>query len=96
MLEAGCHLEEDQREQMDKDVEDLLAIRDEFKNRRFLVHLLYLPFQPNKAPFIINTVYIIAVGHRPFTVQKVTMVVHFSLTTDKTAGQLQIVARVCH
>ena len=54
MLEGGCHLEEDQREQMDKDVEDLLAVGDEFKNRRFFVHLLYSLFQPNKALPTIN------------------------------------------
>ena len=54
MLEEGCHPEEDQREEMDKDVEDLLAVGDEFKNRRSLVHLLYSLFQPNKALPIIN------------------------------------------
>ena len=48
------------------------------------------------APVISITVplCIITVGHRPFTVQNVAKVVHFSLTTDKTAGELQIVAHV--
>ena len=54
MLEGGCHLEEEQREQMDKDFEDLLAVGDEFKNLRSLVHLLNSPFQPNEAPPTIN------------------------------------------
>ena len=54
MLEGGHNLEEDQREQMDKEVEHLLDVGDEFKNRRSLVHLLCSPFQPNKAPPIIN------------------------------------------
>ena len=54
MLEVGGHLEGDQREPMDKDGEDLLAIGDEFKNQRSLVHLLYSPFQPNKVLPIIN------------------------------------------
>ena len=35
---------------------------------------------------------IIMVGHWPFTFQNVSMAVHFSLTPDKTSGQLQIVA----
>ena len=39
---------------MDKDIKDFLAIGDEFKNQWSLVHLLYLPFQPNKAPPMIN------------------------------------------
>ena len=38
---------------MDKDVEDLLAMGDEFKKRRSLVHLLDSPF-PAEAPPIIN------------------------------------------
>ena len=54
MLEGGRHLEEEEREQMDKDVEDLLAVGDEFRNRRSLVHLLDPPFQPNEAPPTIN------------------------------------------
>ena len=54
MLEGGCHLAEDQRELMDDDVEDLLAVRDELKNRRSLVHLLYWPFKPNNAQPINN------------------------------------------
>ena len=45
MLEGGCHLEEDQKEQIDKGVEDLLVVGDEFKNQRSLVHVLDLPFQ---------------------------------------------------
>ena len=44
MLEGGCHLQEDQREQMDKDIEHLLAIRDDIKNRRSVVRLLDSPF----------------------------------------------------
>ena len=44
MLEGRCRFEEDQIEQMDKDVEDLLAVGDEFKNRWSLVHLLDSPF----------------------------------------------------
>ena len=52
--EGGYHLEEDQREQMDKNFEDLLAVGDEFKNWRSLVHLLDSPFQQNKALPIIN------------------------------------------
>ena len=55
MLEGGCHLEEDQKEQMDKDIEDLLVVGDELKNQRSLVHLSHSPFQPNKAQPIINT-----------------------------------------
>ena len=43
-----------QREQMDKDVEDLLAIGDEFKNRRSVVCLLDLPFPAEQSPPIIN------------------------------------------
>ena len=54
-LEEGCHPEEDQREQMNKDVVDLLAVGDEFKNRPSIVHLLSSHFQPNKAPAIINS-----------------------------------------
>ena len=54
MLEVGRHLEKDLREQMDKDVEDCLVVGDEFKNQWSLVHLLYLAFQPNNAPPIIN------------------------------------------
>ena len=50
MLEGGCHLDNNQREQMDKDVEDLLAVGDEFKNRRSLVHLLYSPFLTEQSP----------------------------------------------
>ena len=39
---------------MDKVVEDILTVRDEFKSRQSLVHLLDLPFQLNEAPPIIN------------------------------------------
>ena len=42
--------EEDHREQMDKDVEDLLAVGDEFKNRRSLVHLLDSTYPAKQTP----------------------------------------------
>ena len=35
---------------MDKVVEDLLAVGNEFKNRRFLVHLLDSPFTAKRNP----------------------------------------------
>ena len=54
MLEGGCHLDEDQREQMGREVEDLLPVGEEFKDRRSLVHLLHSPFQLNKATPIKN------------------------------------------
>ena len=34
MVEGGCHPEKDHSEQMDKDVEDLLDIGNEFKDRQ--------------------------------------------------------------
>ena len=42
--------EEDQREQMDKDVEDLLAVGDEIKNRQSVICLLDSPFPPKEKP----------------------------------------------
>ena len=51
MLEGRCHLEE---EQMDKDVEDLLAVGDEFKNRPPVIRLLDSPFPAKKAPLTIH------------------------------------------
>ena len=54
MLEGECHVEEDERELMDKHGEDLLAVGDEFKDRQSLVHLLYWPFKLKKAQPIIN------------------------------------------
>ena len=50
----GRHPKKDHREQMDQDVGDLLAIRNEPNNQRPLVHLLYSPSQPNEALPIIN------------------------------------------
>ena len=52
MLERRCHLEEDQREQMDKNAEDLLGVGNEFKNRRSVICLLdsLFPAEENSRP----------------------------------------------
>ena len=50
MLEGRCDLEDDQREQMDKDFENLLAVGDEFKNRRPVIRLLDSSFLAEKEP----------------------------------------------
>ena len=48
----------------------------------------------NQLGLLYQAVWIITVGHRPFSVQNVAMAVHFSLLPDKTAAQLQFAAYI--
>ena len=63
-------------------------------NMLFRARMMFLEMVDDRVTT--SAVYIITVGHRPFTIRNAAMAAHFSLVSDKMVGQLWIVSTNSH